>query len=321
MRVMHAFAPSRLIGAADHAIAALAAGQFGVVGRSQLLAAGLSEDAVNWRVRAGRLHQIHRGVYLVGHEVAPRLAAEMAAQLACEPDSLVSHASAANYWEMTRARFAAPTDAQGIRTATVDITVVARELHRQPGIRLHRRDQIREADVHSHGPLRVTAPARTLLDLAARLRPADLEAAVAQAYRHRLVTPDRLAEQIAHNRGRRGVARLRLVLDLEQGPAFTRSVAERRFLELVRSASLAAPEVNATVAGHEVDFLWREQRLIVEIDGRAFHSDRRAFERDRIRDAELAAAGYVVVRVTWRQLLDHPDAVLARLRATLRSRS
>jgi very-short-patch-repair endonuclease len=100
-------------------------------------------------------------------------------------------------------------------------------------------------------------------------------------------------------------------------PRLTRSEAERRLLELSRDARLPEPETNATVLGYEVDFLWREQRLIVEVDGFAFHSTRAAFERDRRRDALLQDAGFRVLRVTWGQIADEPVALAVMLaRAT-----
>ena len=100
-------------------------------------------------------------------------------------------------------------------------------------------------------------------------------------------------------------------------PSLTRSEAERRMLALIRAARLPAPATNVRVRRHEVDMLWREERLIVEIDGFAFHSSRAAFERDRIRDAELQALGYRVLRITWRQLTDEPEAVVALLAGAL----
>ena len=93
----------------------------------------------------------------------------------------------------------------------------------------------------------------------------------------------------------------------------TRSEAEERFLALVRAAGLPAPEVNARILGHEVDFLWRDEGLVVEVDGFQFHSTRAAFERDRQRDAELQGAGLRVLRVTWRQVVDAPYATLTNL--------
>jgi very-short-patch-repair endonuclease len=91
-------------------------------------------------------------------------------------------------------------------------------------------------------------------------------------------------------------------------------------LRLLRAAELPTPRVNARVGRFEVDFLWPAHRLIVEVDGYAYHSDRRAFERDRRRDATLAAAGYLVVRITWRQLTETPEAVIARLASALAAR-
>src|SRR5205807_10000736 len=100
-------------------------------------------------------------------------------------------------------------------------------------------------------------------------------------------------------------------------PAFTRSKAEQLFLSLIRQAQLPTPQVNARLLGYEVDFYWREQRLIVEIDGYEFHRDRRAFERDRARDAALTAAGYRVIRITWRALAERPLETIARLAQAL----
>jgi very-short-patch-repair endonuclease len=115
------------------------------------------------------------------------------------------------------------------------------------------------------------------------------------------------------------LAALRPLLDANATPSLTRSQAEERFLGLIRNAGLPPPESNVVIENLEVDFLWRDARLIVEVDGFAFHSSRTAFERDRARDAVLAAAGYRVVRVTWRQIVDQPEAVIARLAAALRA--
>jgi very-short-patch-repair endonuclease len=100
-------------------------------------------------------------------------------------------------------------------------------------------------------------------------------------------------------------------------PALTRSEAERRLLELIRTAELPAPETNARIAGYEVDFVWHAQRLVVEVDGYAFHSMRSSFERDRRKDAELIARGWRVIRVTWRQLTEAPAALIATLATAL----
>jgi len=114
--------------------------------------------------------------------------------------------------------------------------------------------------------------------------------------------------------GRPGAPALRALVD---DPVLTRSEAEARLLTLLRAADLPPTAVNARVGRHEVDFLWNEQRLVVEVDGYAYHGHRAAFERDRLRDAELQAAGYRVVRVTWRQVEDGSEAVIARVAQAL----
>jgi very-short-patch-repair endonuclease len=121
---------------------------------------------------------------------------------------------------------------------------------------------------------------------------------------------------LARHEGGRGVRNLRIVIDGGQ-PALTRSDAEERFLDLVRRADIDPPAVNSPIAGHEVDFMWRGKGLVAEIDGFAFHASRGAFERDRRRDAALAAAGLRVMRVTWQSLESEPFAVVARLAQAL----
>jgi very-short-patch-repair endonuclease len=92
-------------------------------------------------------------------------------------------------------------------------------------------------------------------------------------------------------------------------------------VKLINARGLESPELNAIVeavgASFECDCVWRRQRLIVELDGRAYHSTAAAFERDRARDRRLQAAGWIVVRVTWRQLREDPESVIADLGALL----
>jgi hypothetical protein len=94
-----------------------------------------------------------------------------------------------------------------------------------------------------------------------------------------------------------------------QEPAFSRSELERRFAALCDEHALPLPSFNVYLHGHEVDALWEDHRLVVELDGWEWHRSRAAFERDRRRDAELTRAGYTVIRFTWRQLEDEPAFV------------
>lgn len=118
----------------------------------------------------------------------------------------------------------------------------------------------------------------------------------------------------------RGVRLVRAVLRATREPALTRSEAERRLLELIRASGLPVPRVNARLQGFEVDFGWEREALVVEVDGYAFHASRAAFERDRRRDAVLQLAGHRVLRVTWRQIVDEPYALVAQLAGALTRR-
>lgn len=279
-------------------LARLASSQGGVVSRPQLLDAGVSRHAIAHRVAVGWLHPVHRGVYMVGHTAPAAYAAEWAALLACGLGGALSHGTAAWVWALLP-RPEGP----------VHVTIAAPHRDGVAGVRLHRADEL---DVVHRDGLPVTSVARTLADLAAYAPDRELERAVTEARLRRLVTDRILLDAGA---GRRGARRLRALTEDE--PALTRSEAERQLLALVARAGLPAPRANARVGRFEADLLWPQGRLIVEVDGYAFHGGREAFERDRARDAELLAAGYRVLRVTWRQLTERPEAVVARLAQAL----
>jgi very-short-patch-repair endonuclease len=171
-------------------------------------------------------------------------------------------------------------------------------------------------DIRKLGGIPITSPARTILDLAAVVRRRELEQALAEAYARRLARRSELASLLARRSSRPGTHALRALLE-DGTPALTRSQAEERLLALIRAAELPQPEVNIRIGRHEVDFVWRDQRLIVEVNGFRFHSSRSAFERDRRRDAELGTLGFRVMRVTWRQIVNEPEALVARLAAAL----
>jgi very-short-patch-repair endonuclease len=286
-------------------IATIASRQYGVVATRQLRAAGISPGAIATRVRRHGLHRLHRGVYAVGHTALVPLAREMAAVLACGEGAVVSHRSAAVLWRLVEAV-----------DGPIHVTS-ARSSRRRPGLRVHRSRTLAPEDVRTLHGIPVTSPTRTLLDLAEAAPDRELERALDEAIVQKLTTPATLVAVVQHAEGRQGAPRLRSLLERGDPPSLTRSEAEERFLALVRQAGLAQPEVNVRLLNHAVDFLWPRQRLVVEIDGYRFHSSRSAFERDRRRDAELGAAGFRVVRVTWRQLVDEPYSVIACLSQAL----
>jgi very-short-patch-repair endonuclease len=163
-----------------------------------------------------------------------------------------------------------------------------------------------------------TSVSRTLLDLASVLPSHQLERAINEVEVQRLTGLLSVPDLMARHPGRRGVRNLRAILArLDAGLAYTRNDFEALFLSLVRTERLPAPLVNVLVLGYECDFVWPRQRLAVELDGRATHATRAAFERDRARDRVLAAEGWRVVRVTWRQLHKDRAAVAADLRRML----
>jgi very-short-patch-repair endonuclease len=295
----------------DARIAALAARQRGLVTLAQARAAGLSDAAVEHRVASGRLHAVHRGVFLVGHRVPPDLAPEVAALLMTGPGAVLSHRTAALLWGL-------PAPGRGdLIHVTLPGAGGSRERRRR-GVVLHAVAALDVRDRARRRGLPVTSAPRTLLDLAGHLPERRLARAVEQAQVDGLTGPAELHELVARSRGRRGVARLRRAVEDAREPALTRSEAEARLIDLIRSAGLPLPATNRRVRGLEVDCLWREQRLVVEVDGFRYHGTRAAFERDRRRDAALAAAGYRVVRLTWRRITREPEAVAGELRSLLR---
>jgi very-short-patch-repair endonuclease len=205
--------------------------------------------------------------------IAGNRSREMAAVLAT--GGVLSHHSAAAVWGFR------PEHDGDVHIATTT------EARSRRGLTIHRCRSVHA--VVRHG-LPLTTAEKTLRDLAPLLPTADYDRAFEQAQVLNLV-PKRPGDE----------------------PRFTRSEGERRLLALVRAAGLPVPITNTKVAGWEVDALWPRQNLVVEVDGFAFHGNRAAFERDRRKDAALIAAGYRVVRITWRRLVREPEAIVALL--------
>jgi very-short-patch-repair endonuclease len=292
-------------GEGDRAAAGVAARQLSVITTRQLLLAGLGPGAVAGRRKRGLLTPLHRGVYLWGGGIALPGGRELAGCLACGRPSYASHTSAGALWEMI-----AP------RSGPVEITVLG-EARSRTGISVHRTRWLPAADVGDVRGIPVTAPARTLLDLASCLDEDELQRALSAAFARQLLTERELVSVLARGSGHPGAATLRALLDAQSAHSVTRSHAERRLLALVSEAGLPAPRTNVRVEGYLVDAYWPEQKLIVEIDGFAVHGHRGAFERDRRRDQRLLAAGFRIMRITWRQLTGQPMLVVANLARAL----
>jgi very-short-patch-repair endonuclease len=262
-------------------VAAVAERQHAMVALAQLRRAGLGQGAIEHRVRSGRLRPYHRGVYLVGPAVPP-LGPEAAALLAC-PGAVLSHRTAAAIWGLV------DRDPE-----TVDV-LSTKQRRPRPGMRVHRTQALERREVRIREGLVLTDPFRSLTDVAHVLTPENLQKATSEALFRRLISD----------------AQLRSIIG-GAGPT-ARHHAERRLQQLIRKARLPEPQTNVWVHGFEVDFSWPDRRLAVELDGFQAHGHRLAFERDRRRDLALEAHGITTVRVTYRQVEDEPEALVASL--------
>jgi predicted transcriptional regulator of viral defense system len=285
----------------------LAARQHGVVARHQLLELGLTPRAIEHRLKTRRLHLLWRSVYAVGRPEVNGHGHLMAAALACGPDAVISHESAAALWGLVPS---APD--------TVHVSVLAGFDRRPPGIVIHRRVALRPDDVTRRHGIPVTAVACTLVDVAPRLTRERLERSVNEADRHDLVTPERLREELERFAGRAGVKRLRSILD-EHTFALTDSELEQRFLPLARAAGLPPPLTQSHLNGFRVDFYWPDLGLVIETDGLRYHRTAAQQARDRARDQAHVAAGLTVLRFTHGQVRFEPGHVASTLE-TVRTR-
>lgn len=163
----------------------------------------------------------------------------------------------------------------------------------------------------------VTTPERTLVDFAGAVGSRDAEHALETARLQRVVSAGKLRDAIARAGQTAGAATLELILAAEGEPALTRSGLERRTRALIRAAGLPPPQVNSRVAGYEVDLCRPRHDLVVEIDSYRFHASRAAFERDRLKQTRLAAAGYAVLRLTWTRVTREPEAAVADVAGAL----
>jgi very-short-patch-repair endonuclease len=227
----------------------------------------------------------------------------MAAVLACGPGAALSHRSAAHLW--------------GLRSGHVRTAVtVPRERAGARNLEIHRCRAFDPADFSHHERIRVTSVARTLLDIAAIVSPLQLARAVDRAERTDLFDLVAIEELLLRANGHRGVGALRRAV-AAWSPRYTRSELEDRFQDLLQAAPLPGPVCNVLVQGaqhtHEVDTLWADHQLVVQLDGFAYHRTRRDRARDAATDADLELAGYRVVHLTWDDVTIHRERTLRRL--------
>lgn len=295
-------------GLPEQRIAAIARLQRGCISRHQLLEVGLSVAGVSRLTARGALYRIRRGVFAVGHLAPTALRDDTSALLAARRSVALSHASAAALWDV------APERGDG---ELVHVVVDGEAASRVWGVCAHRSRRLQPRDVRIRQGLPVTSPARTLLDQAEAESDRTVELAFNELLVRRHLRVADVTELVKRSNGRRGVGILRALVAQQSAPTVSRSRAEELLLALLRSARLPPPLTNAPLLGFEADFFWPAHRLVVEFDSFQFHFTRRALERDRRKDAILIAAGYIPMRITWRELQDEPYAVVARIAETL----
>ncbi|MFB1293974.1 DUF559 domain-containing protein [Mycobacterium sp. pW049] len=274
----------------------------GVITLAQARHAGLSRQSVNQRVRSGRWRQCSRGVYFVDDRPFTD-AARVRAAVWSFGDQAVASGLAAAWWHgLTRF---APLD--------VDVTMPRSGSGRKrEGARLRRRD-LAPADVVESRGLRVTALPLTAIEAAVRgRRNRDV---MDRALQHDADLRD-LWNAHLRNKGRYGSPAARILL--QAAADGEHSEAERLLTKLMRAAQITGWRTNARVGGYVVDVLFRRARVVIEVDGWAFHSDAQVFQNDRERQNALSLQGWQVLRFTWLDLVEYPDRVVATIKAAIR---
>lgn len=284
---------------------------------AQLREEGHAKSTVIEWVRSGRLHQLHRGVYAVGHRRLTWYSRCWAAVLGAEANEtdevvwpvVASHGSAAYLWGLYR-----------YAPEVIDVTAPIRRRAKRE-FRVHFSSILVPEDRTEREGIPVTSVPRTLLDMAIRSRPDQLDRLLERAEELGLLDVAAVEALLDRAGGHRGRGPLRRALAIYQpDPAFTRSRFEKRFRQLVIAAGLPAPSMNFNVAGYELDAYWPELRFAVELDLFETHGTRAAFERDHLRQEELKLIGVEMIRVTKPRLDREPGAVIRNLATLLERR-
>ena len=253
-------------------------------------------------------------MYAVGHRQLRQEGRWLAAVLAAGPGAVLSHRDAAALHGMRKLP-------EG-RKVSVSTASHARTIQ---GVWLKARRTLTAEDVAVVRAIPVTSPARTLVDLAPMLTAGQLQSTLGEADRKGLLDPRAVERALLRTKGRHGQghARLRAALDAHatHGAVLLRSWLEERFLDLVLTAGLPRPRFNAPAAGFEVDALWPDHRVAVELDGWTDHREREAAARDRDKTNRLQVAGYVVLRFLHGDVVGDPERVVGALRDALQSTS
>ncbi len=299
-------------------LTAIAQAQWALFTQKQALAAGYSLRQIQHRRETGQWDQVHAGVYRVSGAPESWEQRLLAASLAAGPGAVASHRAAARLWGFAEAG-----------CQVVELCVPPGRMHRLEGVVVHRSTDLVPFHVTRRDRMAVTTPSRTLLDLGAVGPVWFVERALDLALSRRLVTLHELREALdfVARRGRRGAGALRSLLDERSAAAeLAESVLEARMLRLCRHQGLPQP-----ICQHEVrsgsrlvgriDFAYPGDLVAIELDGYETHSSLDAFRRDRVRQNDLVAMGWIVLRFTWDDVTHHPARVARAVRSVLSAKS
>jgi hypothetical protein len=279
-----------------------------VITFDELRELGLSADEIEYRASVGRLHRKFTKVYAVGRPDLPLDGVFLAAVRACGPRAKLSNLSALRKYDL-----------RGGGTYRIDVTA-PRSIKPKPGIRLHRTRSLDALDTTEVDDIPITTVAQTLLDVAAPTHRIDMGKLLHRAIVQDLFDATAIWEVLARQPNHSGARRLDRALR-EEVPC-TRSGLEDATLALFASFSVSQPECNAWISDGdklvEVDFLWRQHRLIVEVDGSRYHRSRWRRRQDAAKTAALRAQGWTVHRFSDTEINGTPAHVAQTALASMR---
>jgi very-short-patch-repair endonuclease len=282
--------------------------QFGLVTNEQARRAGLSHSAIGRRVESGRWDRVLAGVYRDTLVTSTPQQAALGALLWAGPDSFVCFHAAGWFWAL-----------DGVVAPRVQLWV-PRNL-RSPKVIVHR-GEVAPADRRMIGPIRLTSPARTLIDLAAVLDDEDLNAVVEDAIHRGLTTAPAIGRRLdaLGGKGRPGSGRLREILEDRGNQRAAASRLEVKIWRVLRAHGLTPVRQHPVRCGgttYWVDCAFPQWRVSVEGFGDKFHRGARDRKRELRRLGDLASVQWRVVPVTWDEICDAPEDVVARIVGSL----
>jgi hypothetical protein len=303
---------------ADEVIAELARQQHSVFSGRQAVARGVTRPMLRSRVAAGRIDRVDHDVFHIAGTDVTWHAKLLASVLAAGDGAVASHRAAAALWGI-----------EGFPQGTPELTVPRGRRFRREEVRVHESTDLDRAGRRTRDGISVTDPARTMLDLARRTRDSRLLEAIESARRQRLTSWSELAATLAKHarRGRPGIRRLRRVITRNMHrQEVTDSTFELLVIALLLEHGLPEPTLHHRVLDDdgrlvaEVDLAHPHLKIAIELDG-GVHRERDVFERDRPRQNNLLLRGWIVLRFTWKTLVERPEEIVRAVRAAINLRS